>query len=122
MAIMMIRCYTLSERNKNKVFQKLYDYLAGSFREYCDFSYVNFYEPSNELMNMVTYAKNKILNFCPSATFPNSYILFKFDVIPKFDGLASLIIEDDYLGKFDIDTKYASLFTDIISIILELVQ
>lgn len=106
---MMIKCDTLSERDKSRILPKLYDYLAGSFREYCDFSYVTFYEPSNELMNMVTYAKNKILDFCPSATFPTSYILFEFEVTPKFDGLASLIVEDDYLGKFDIDAKYASL-------------
>ncbi len=105
----MIYCGTLSKKDNDKVSQKLYDYLADNFREYCDFSYVNFYEPSDELMKMVMYAKNKILDFCVSATFPNSFILFEFDVVPKFDGLASLIIQDDYLSKFDINAKYASL-------------
>ena len=105
----MIYCGTLSKKDNDKVSQKLYDYLASNFREYCDFSYVNFYEPSDELMKMVMYAKNKILDFCASATFPNSFILFEFDVVPKFDGLASLIIQDDYLSKFDINAKYVSL-------------
>ena len=105
----MIIFNKFSEAGKNKVSQKLYDYLAEHFREYCNFSYVNFYEPSTTVLNMSSYAKSKIQKFSSSATLPNSYILFEFEVIPKFDGLANLIIADDFLRKFDIDAKYASL-------------
>ncbi len=107
--IIMIKCDNLSEKSKERVSQRLYDYLAGSFREYCNFSYVTFYEPSKVLLNMVSYARNKILDFYPNATFPGSYILFEFEVTPTFNGLASLIVADDYLKIFGIDAKYASL-------------
>ena len=105
----MVILNTPSGTGKNKVSQKLYDYLANSFREYCNFSYINFYEPSSTVLNMFSYARNRIQKFSSSATLPNSYILFEFEVTPRFDGLASLIINNDFLSKFDIDAKYASL-------------